>query len=347
MIIRTNIQGIKKRAAMMLMSFLLLSPVVFSQLTVGIDNQYQCQKPGILIPVRVSDFNDVSAITLHIEMDASGLVYDGLVHPNELLQGGVLMDSFSISNGKILLVITWQGFIPVSITSGTLFDLKIDFTNGSPNISFTDDCEIALSDLSVVENAIFNDGSIQSLQITNQPQNQTVIENTAASFSITQLGASSYQWQKNSGESWENLTDTDGISGSASTELIIDHVPLDSDQTYYRCVVSLNDCSLVSDSAVLTVKAVGIETVSDQSSVISVYPNPCDDKLNIVINTSTKNACLQLIHITGKVVIQIPIEMNNASGLQSINTGQLASGLYFLQLRSENKLFEVVKVVKQ
>ena len=347
MIIRINIQGLRKQAVLMLMAFLLVHPVVFSQLTVGIDDQYQCEKPGIYIPVRVSDFIDVSAITLHIEMDASGLVYDSLVHPNELLQGGVLMDSYSISNGKILLDITWQGFTPVSMTSGILFDLKVDFANGSPNISFTDDCEIALSDLSVVENAVFNDGSIQSLQITNQPQNQTVIENSSASFSITQLGATSFQWQKNSGESWENLTDTDGISGSASTELIIDHVPLDSDQTYYRCIVSLNDCSLVSDSAVLTVKAVGIETVSDQSSVLAVYPNPCDDKLNIVINASTINACLHLTDVTGKVVFQTQLEMNNGSSVQSISTDQLYSGIYFLQLKSENKLFEVVKVVKQ
>lgn len=331
----------------MLMAVLLVRPLVYGQLTVGIDQHYQCEKQGILIPVRVSDFIDVSAITLHIEMDTDGLVYDSLVHPNELLQSGVLMDSFSINNGKILLDITWQGFTPITISSGTLFDLKVDFTIGSADINFTDDCEIALSDLSVVENAIFNDGNIQSLHITTQPQNKTVIENSSASFSIIQHGASSFQWQKNSGENWINLTNSDEISGTGSNELIIDHVPLDSDQTLYRCIISLDNCSLTSDSAVLTVKAVGIETISDLTSVLSVYPNPCDDILNVVVNTSAKNASLQLMHMTGKVVFQIPVERMNESGYQSINMGQLSSGFYFLQLKSENKLFDVVKVVKQ
>jgi hypothetical protein len=341
------IQALRNRVSMMLIAFLLLQPVVYSQLSVGINDQFECKSTEILVPVLVSDFNNVVSITLYIEVDTTGLHYEAMVNPDIALEGGTLLESFSDTNGKNVITVTWTRFTPVSIASGSLFDLKFYYKGGSPAMNFSNDCEIVLSDLSIVENVIYTDGKIETLEILSQPQHQTVVENNPVKFSITQQGATAYQWQQNSGNGWNDLTDTQGFSGSDTSELMINSVPLDFDQHLFRCFVSLNDCFETSDSAVLLVSPLGIASGEAGMSGISVYPNPCNDKLNFVINTSAKCTSVELVSLLGKTVIYLPaFELQNGN-VQSIFTGDLQPGIYFLQFNRENGLSATIKVLIQ
>lgn len=333
--------------AMVLISFLLVQPVVFGQLRVGIDSSYHCSQSEILVPVLVTDFDDVVSITFYIEVDTTELQYEALVNPNAMLDGGILLDSFTSTNGNYVIGVTWTRFSPISITSGKLFDLKFYYRGGYPILHFSSDCEIALSDLSIVENAIYQDGIIQPLEIISNPQSQTVVENDPVKFSITQQGATTFQWQNNSGNGWNNLTDSQGFSGSDTYELSIINVPKEFDNHLFRCLISLDDCTLTSDSAVLLVTPTGIFSNFDQSSVLSVYPVPCSDILNFVVNTSIRNARYQLVNLLGKTVYQSQATDFDKGSVQAIFTGNLQPGFYFLQLIGESGFLSTVKVLKQ
>jgi hypothetical protein len=342
---RFIIQAIRNKVSMALLAFLLFQPVVYSQLTVSIAQQYQCENSVILIPVYVSDFNNVGSLQLNIEINTQELEFDAVMNPHISLNGGSLSSNFTEPDSEIF--VTWSRITPVSISSGKLFDLKLVYKQGSPTLNFSNDCEIALADLTLVGNAIYNDGFVKPIEITTQPQGVTAIQDDPVNFSIIQNGVSTYQWQVNSGNGWNNLTNDQYYSGTDTDELIINSVPLDFDNHLFRCLIVLDNCYLTSDSAILLVTPLGINDSFEREPELNVYPNPCSDKLYYTINTPMSNISLELVNLLGKSVF-------NATNLEleegrtgSIYTNDLQNGLYFLQLKRESVVLNTVKIIKQ
>jgi uncharacterized repeat protein (TIGR03803 family) len=108
-----------------------------------------------------------------------------------------------------------------------------------------------------------NDQSVQSRQValaiialplfTSQPANQAVLEGMTATFSVETASNAllSYQWQFNNGSGLTNLTDSGGISGSATSSLTIDNVT-PADVGAYSVMVSNAVGPVTSASASLT-----------------------------------------------------------------------------------------------
>lgn len=328
-----------------MLAILLFQPVVYSQLTVSIDEQFRCENSEILVPVFVSDFINVGSLQLNIEINTQELEFDAVMNPHVSLSGGNLSSNIDLDGETI--VVTWWRTTPVSISSGKLFDLKLVYKQGSPTLNLSDDCEIALSDLTTVSNAIFNDGFVKPIEIVSQPQGLTVIEDDPVTFTIVQNGATTFQWQVNSGIGWNNLSDDMYYSGADTDELIINDVPLGFDNHMFRCIITLDNCSLTSDSAILLVSPLGINDSFGKKPVLNVYPNPCSDKLYYTINTPMNNISLELVNLLGKSVYNATnVELNDGrSG--SIYTDDLQNGLYFLQLKRESVVLNTVKIIKQ
>jgi hypothetical protein len=71
----------------------------------------------------------------------------------------------------------------------------------------------------------------------------------------------------------------------------------------------------------------------NQSAVLSVYPNPTKGAFNIELGTSiTGDVNLKIISITGTLVKETMLK----SGLNTIDINGMASGLYILNISSEN-----------
>jgi uncharacterized repeat protein (TIGR03803 family) len=90
--------------------------------------------------------------------------------------------------------------------------------------------------------------------ITSQPANQSLLEGMAATFSVgvATNAVLSYQWQFDNGSGPTNLTDSGGISGSATSGLTIDNVSPE-EAGAYSVIVSNAAGSRTSDSAFLTI----------------------------------------------------------------------------------------------
>ena len=74
------------------------------------------------------------------------------------------------------------------------------------------------------------------------------------------------------------------------------------------------------------------------NNTVSIYPNPVQDQL--IISTATNFNKLELYTITGKKVFQ-------SAFTETINTSQLAKGVYFLKLYTKNNGIAVKKLVKR
>ncbi|MDD2982197.1 MAG: T9SS type A sorting domain-containing protein [Crocinitomicaceae bacterium] len=90
----------------------------------------------------------------------------------------------------------------------------------------------------------------------------------------------------------------------------------------------------------LPIAAIGIKTfpiaelgVLETTTVqASVYPNPANDIVNIVVAGFVGNANLTVTDITGKIVMTEAIS-TNAAGKASVNTSELTPGLYIFKLQ--------------
>ena len=89
----------------------------------------------------------------------------------------------------------------------------------------------------------------------------------------------------------------------------------------------------------VALEVIGARLASDNSAIITIYPNPASLSLNVVVS---ENAIIQLMDMEGReVLIQTIV---NANQSQEINTQSLSSGVYLMKVSNEN-FVSVKKVV--
>ncbi|MDO8998425.1 MAG: T9SS type A sorting domain-containing protein [Bacteroidota bacterium] len=86
----------------------------------------------------------------------------------------------------------------------------------------------------------------------------------------------------------------------------------------------------------------GISNYSIENVVISAYPNPIKNKLNIELTDSKPiNARINISNSLGQIIYKI----DNVNSKQEIDLSFLASGIYYLKVQSnsEQKAFKIIK----
>jgi len=82
----------------------------------------------------------------------------------------------------------------------------------------------------------------------------------------------------------------------------------------------------------------GIENVELSGIMVTLYPNPCTDLLNISFKTTVESEFLiELINLQGQIIHKT-MERQNIDNLVSINVSSLVKGLYLLQISSNDKI---------
>lgn len=96
-------------------------------------------------------------------------------------------------------------------------------------------------------------------------------------------------------------------------------------------IVDEGGCSGVSDAFTVTVDAcVGVE---EQSALgMSVYPNPTTDVLTLQVDGVADRLFVEIVDVTGRVVIAQGIGPVNGSFRHDFATGQLSNGIYSLRI---------------
>jgi hypothetical protein len=110
---------------------------------------------------------------------------------------------------------------------------------------------------------------------------------------------------------------------SATTQTIT----VDSSSTIIVAVIDNNGC-INSDTIVLTI-TVGL-TESQLEAGIRIYPNPTQDKLNVLTGTS-KDALITIIDMQGQILVTDEVK-NAANATRTYDVSQFAKGIYFLQI---------------
>ncbi|MCX6258095.1 MAG: hypothetical protein NTW49_09420 [Bacteroidia bacterium] len=159
---------------------------------------------NILIPVTVTNCNNVGSISLALNYSTSGLTYDGYQDLNQALNNGNLV--VNASNGKVY--ISWASINPVSIGTANL--LKIRFLSVGITSSLTWDtqtagnCEYADGQGNIISSSYIN-GSVTLLPnplSVNAGNDVTITLGSSANLSGSVSGGTSpytYLWSPATG----------------------------------------------------------------------------------------------------------------------------------------------------
>jgi hypothetical protein len=83
------------------------------------------------------------------------------------------------------------------------------------------------------------------------------------------------------------------------------------------------------------------------NTMISLYPNPAIDELNIELNTDqSDDITLEVYNYSGQLVYLVSNKLNSGSNSMRLDASQFSAGMYFVKI-SGNNVYETLRFVKQ
>lgn len=135
----------------------------------------------------------------------------------------------------------------------------------------------------------------------------------------------------------------DGTSSNAINYLFTDLTP-QNEISYYRLrQIDKNGKEFITNVVVL--KNSPIKNLE----IVSLYPNPVKEKLNLIINANTAETfTLNIVDITGKKIAQQMVQLKQGSNTVDVNASQFPIGTYLIKLVSESNVeLDTKKFIKQ
>lgn len=139
----------------------------------------------------------------------------------------------------------------------------------------------------------------------------------------------------NSVRLFEYDVDLSGLAGGAAVVFASGYVNSDSSNggESFRLAAALADGTVI-----LFDEVQEPNSVSEIVNNLSVYPNPANTSLQVVMNEVKGQADLRVMDIQGKIVLS---EKVSHEGKISLNTSLLSNGAYMLFIQSEGKAYHV------
>lgn len=211
----------------------------------------------------------------------------------------------------------------ITVTAAGNFRVQATTADGS---AISNDIDVTLNPLPV---------------ISSQPSNQSVSEGSSAQFTVSSSTADvTYQWQKQSGTNFENLTDNAIFTGTGTASLSISSVTASDNGSVFRCIVSKNGC--IRTSVNVTLSIVTSITGTIQISQLA-YPNPASKKLMIPVSSEVKT--LVLTDLSGRELIRKEIQFSGKE--QELMLESIKPGVYQLIMEAPGLAPAIQKIIVQ
>lgn len=241
--------------------------------------------PGeILVPIDVTNFNSVGAVSLVMNYNTSVLTFLGYQNLHASMASGQLV----VNPAGNSVYITWVNSSGATIGSGTMMKLRFTAIPGSSILNWDTqtpgNCEYTHTNGSVIP-ATFVNGSATIQQppvITTQPENKSVLVGQSTSFSVVANGTNlTYKWfvSTNGGSSWTLISNGGNYNGATSPTLSVANIPLSFNGDLYHCEIT-GTCNplVISNNALLTVTKPLVTSFDS--------PNTCPGNILLPVLTS-------------------------------------------------------------
>lgn len=96
--------------------------------------------------------------------------------------------------------------------------------------------------------------------------------------------------------------------------------------------------------ALKTIDIAKLEIIENTSLKVNVYPNPVIDQLTVELESIENNAQINVIDISGKIIITEELLLNN--GVTNFNMKSLENGMYIVKIQLKNGQNSVFNIIK-
>jgi len=177
--------------------------------------------------------------------------------------------------------------------------------------------------------------------VSAQPANQTSVYGTTATFTTasTTTGVS-WQWQKDTGAGFSDLSEGGQYTGTTTGTLSVSNVSAADNGHIFRCSISKNGCSKNSNAAALSTNAPSA-VAGIIENVKLAYPNPAKNRLMVPVTGEVKTIILS--DLSGKEVLRQSV--SNSIDEQILSIEKLTAGVYQLRLEAPGMASRVQKIV--
>ncbi len=182
--------------------------------------------------------------------------------------------------------------------------------------------------------------TIEIVDITTQPVDQTVVVGNNGQFTVTTSPTNpTYQWQMDDGTGFVNLSNAGQYSGTDTDVLTISNVQFGQNNFLYRCIVTSGNCEATSSVGRLTIQDnVGLDDIN--KNIFNVYPNPTSNSFTIS-SEKVINSEFTIIDSQGREMLTGI--MNGQE--HTIDISKLSKGVYSVVFN--NTEYPVVSVIKE
>lgn len=232
---------------------------------------YASQSVGICESDRVAVAVTIAPVTSNATTETACGTFTWDVNGMTYTDSGIYTDQDGCHTETLNLTITSVTSTTITETACGTFTWDVNgavFTE-SGSYDYTFECNTVTLELTIVPDAV----------LTSQPQDTSVTEGAAVTFTAAVSGGISFQWQRSEdGVSWNDVAEGAGYTGTQSVALTLDAAIVNAalNGTKFRLQVDNGVCATVfSDAATLSVL---LGTTSFASGVVRIYPNPTREK---------------------------------------------------------------------
>ncbi|RYE23130.1 MAG: T9SS type A sorting domain-containing protein [Sphingobacteriales bacterium] len=184
---------------------------------------------------------------------------------------------------------------------------------------------------------------------SKEPANDTVYENTAATFAVEVQNNTSfiYQWQasSNGGQTFSNISN-DALYANYGTPTLTVKNSIAKNDWMFRCVIRSDDrlCGKFFDTSAagkIIIKYPTTVASLDGKQFVTVTPNPIvDNVLRMISNEELKNKTVKttITDMLGRTVITTDMKFNSNTG--NISVANLAPGIYYVKLQKDGAMLD-------
>ncbi len=253
-------KSIKNHKILLLLIIYLFPAILFSQNIITTAESNSTCPTEVLIPICVSNFDSVAAISLALIYEPSVLNYDNYQNLHDSLTGGFIV----VNSTGDKVIISWASITPATVNENdTLLELRFFSNEGTSSFVWDTitpgSCEYSDYYGNIIpSNYINGTANVYQLpEIISHPSNSVITEGENTTFYVSATGDGLfYQWQESTdgGSIWNDLLNSAPYSGVTTATLNITNATIGITGFLYRCVVG-GECPpiLTSNYAMLTV----------------------------------------------------------------------------------------------
>ena len=286
----------------LLVCLFMLSDTVAAQPSLRILPSAGCVGENVEFTLEVSNFNDIEAFSLYIQVDPDELDFQQLIADVALDGNGTLLYNYQ-TEPLHQLSISWVAGQSLNLNNQSLLRLNFVALGNQATLNFSESCELVGSDFIAIEQVNYTDGVLTDWSdMLPSPADTSVSAQQGFNLQLPEIVGVSYHWQQLLNGSWHLLQNSSQYSGVNTASLHGQNLSLG--EMNYRAQLQLGSCTAISHPAKVVSTPLGLEAQYSADSGIRLYPNPGRGRVYLAFDKYYETLSIRVINISGQLIYE-------------------------------------------